>query len=112
MGSKLVQKVDRYSPMPVYQQIVSDMISRISQEEWAIGDKLPSENELSEEYDASRVTIRQALAKLEADGLIDKQRGRGAFLKANPRRVVQELYLPQIGVQRETNVKPGKSSIM
>lgn len=112
MGSKLVQKVDRYSPMPVYQQIVSDMISRISQEEWAIGDKLPSENELSEEYGASRVTIRQALAKLEADGLIDKQRGRGAFLKANPRRVVQELYLPQIGVQRETNVKPGKSSIM
>lgn len=111
MGSKLVQKVDRYSPMPVYQQIVSDMISRISQEEWAVGDKLPSENELSEEYDASRVTIRQALAKLEADGLIDKQRGRGAFLKANPRRVVQELYLPQIGVHRETNVKAGKSSI-
>lgn len=111
MDSKLVQKVDRYSPMPVYQQIVSDMISRISQEEWTVGDKLPSENELSEEYDASRVTIRQALAKLEADGLIDKQRGRGAFLKANPRRVVQELYLPQIGVHRETDVKPGAPSL-
>lgn len=105
MNSKTVQKIDRYSPMPVYQQIASDIISRISQEEWNIGDKLPSENELSEEYDASRVTIRQALAKLEADGLIDKQRGRGAFLRANPRRVVQELYLPQIGVQHETDAK-------
>lgn len=111
MGSKLAQKVDRYSPMPVYQQIVSDMISRISQEEWTIGDKLPSENELSEEYDASRVTIRQALAKLKEDGLIDKQRGRGAFLKANPRRVIQELYLPQIGVHKETNVKSGAASL-
>lgn len=111
MNSKVVQKVDRYSPMPVYQQIASDIIARISQEEWNIGDRLPSENELSEEYDASRVTVRQALAKLEADGLIEKQRGRGAFLKANPRRVVQELYLPQIGVQHETNTKPGKPKI-
>lgn len=94
-----VPKVDRYSPMPVYQQIANDLLLRISQEEWVIGDKIPSENELSEEYGASRVTVRQALAKLEADGLIDKQRGRGAFLKANPRRTVQELFLPQVGVK-------------
>lgn len=105
MNAKTEQKVDRYSPMPVYQQIANDIITRINQAEWGIGDKLPSENELSEEYDASRVTIRQALAKLESDGLIDKQRGRGAFLKSNPRRLVQELYLPQIGIQHQSDTK-------
>lgn len=105
MNAKTISKVDRYSTTPVYQQIVSDILSRISQEEWSIGDKLPSENELAEEYDASRVTVRQALAKLEVDGLIDKQRGRGAFLKATPRRVVQELFLPQIGVHHESDTK-------
>ena len=79
MKAKIIRKIDRSSPMPVYQQIANDIVTRISQDEWSIGGKLPSENELSLEYEASRVTIRQALAKLEADGLIDKQRGRGAF---------------------------------
>ena len=104
MKSKVVEKIDRYSPMPVYQQIANDMIARIAQEEWIIGGKLPSESELSEEYGASRVTVRQALAKLEADGLIDKQRGRGAFLKANRRRNVLDLFLPQIGVTHESDI--------
>lgn len=111
MNTKMVKKVDRYSPMPVYQQIASDIISRITQEEWSIGDKLPSENDFSEEYGASRVTVRQALAKLELDGLIDKQRGRGAFLKANPRRTVQELYLPQVGIQHANINKSERTKI-
>ena len=106
MKAKATRRIDRTSPMPVYQQIANDIVTRISQEEWSIGGKLPSENELSEEYDASRVTIRQALAKLEADGLIEKQRGRGAFLKANPLLVVQELYLPQAGVKHHSDNTP------
>lgn len=111
MKSKVVEKIDRYSPMPVYQQIANDMISRISQEEWIIGGKLPSESELSAEYGASRVTVRQALAKLEADGLIDKQRGRGAFLKANRRRNVLDLFLPQIGVTHQSDVVSSEPKI-
>lgn len=105
MSTKKIQKVDKNSPMPIYQQIVNDIIARIAQEEFAIGDKLPSENELSAEYGASRVTIRQALAKLDADGLIDKQRGRGVFLKANPHYSTQELYLPQVGTAHVSTTK-------
>lgn len=111
MKSKVVEKIDRYSPMPVYQQIANDMIARIAQEEWIIGGKLPSESELSVEYGASRVTVRQALAKLEADGLIDKQRGRGAFLKANRRRNVLDLFLPQIGVTHQSDVVSTEAKI-
>lgn len=95
-------RIDRDSPMPVYQQIANDIVLRINQEEWLIGDKIPSESELVKEYGASRVTVRQALSKLENEGLIDKQRGRGAFLKANPRRSIQELNLPQIGVKQQS----------
>ncbi len=105
MSEKSIRKVARNSPIPVYQQIASDILSRICQEEWSIGDKMPSENELTEEYDASRVTIRQALDKLKADGLIDKQRGRGVFLTAYPNRVRMELFLPEIGVKRKSNVQ-------
>lgn len=111
MKSKIVEKIDRYSPMPVYQQIANDMIARIAQEEWIIGGKLPSESELSEEYGASRVTVRQALAKLEADGLIDKQRGRGAFLKANRRRNILDLFLPQIGITHQSDIVSTEAKI-
>lgn len=100
------RKISRSSPLPVYQQISNDLLARIAEDEWSIGGKLPSEHALSQEYGASRVTIRQALAKLEADGLIDKQRGRGAFLKANPRLAVQELYLPQAGVEYTSSNTP------
>lgn len=106
MNSVTPQKIDRYSPMPVYQQIANDIILRISQEEWLIGDKIPSENELVKEYGASRVTVRQALTKLENEGLIDKQRGRGAFLKASPRKSVQELFFPQVGVRHQSENSP------
>ena len=102
MKAETSQKIDRYSPMPVYQQIANDILLRISQEEWAIGDRLPTETELVEEYGASRVTVRQALQKLENDGLIDRQRGRGAFLKSNPRRTVQELFVPQAGINHKS----------
>lgn len=95
-------RIDRYSPIPVYQQIANDIILRISQEEWLIGNRIPSESELVKEYGASRVTVRQALSKLETDGLIEKQRGRGAFLKASPSRSVQELFLPQVGVRHQS----------
>ncbi len=111
MSGNSIRKVARKSPVPVYQQIASDILSRICQEEWSIGDKMPSENELSEEYDASRVTIRQALDNLKADGLIDKQRGRGVFLKAYPNRVRMELFLPEIGVKRKSNVQSNNPQI-
>lgn len=104
MKSNTIKKVDRHSPIPVYQQIASDIVSRISLEEWGIGDKLPSENDLTAEYEASRVTVRQALAQLEKDGFVDRQRGRGAFVKSNPVVVIQDLYLPQIGSKTQSDV--------
>jgi len=41
------------------------------------GDKLPTEKELSEQFDVSIVTIREALRGLEVAGLIEKRRGKG-----------------------------------
>lgn len=94
--------IDRQSPMPVYQQIAFDISSRIRQGEWCIGAKIPSETELTEYYDVSRVTVHQALAKLQQEGLIDKQRGKGTFVKRMPGTTVQDLFLPQDG-QRPTS---------
>lgn len=44
------------------------------------GERFPSERELSELLEVSRVSIRQALRELETRGLIDRKRGRGTIV--------------------------------
>jgi len=50
------------------------------------GQALPSENEFAEKLGITRVTIRQAMASLENDGLIRRVRGKGNFVEADARR--------------------------
>ena len=54
------------------------------------GDLLPSEAALQKEHDVSRSVVRQALATLEADGLIHKVRGRGSVV-AEHREVHRDI---------------------
>ncbi len=96
--------LDRTSPLPAYQQISNDIILRISQKEWNIDDKLPTEAELATEYGVSRVTLRQAMAQLERDGIICKFQGKGAFVKNNPRQLVQELAFPTLDSSTKSSV--------
>lgn len=88
--------IDRNSPIPAYQQIAGDISKRIIQREWHVDEKLPSEMELSQCYGVSRVTLRQAMAQLEKDDIIEKFQGKGAFVKNNPRRLVQDLAFPSL----------------
>lgn len=92
--------IDRSSPIPAYQQIVTDITKRISQHEWHVSEKLPSEMELSQYYGVSRVTLRQAMAQLEKDDIIERFQGKGAYVKNNPRRLVQDLAFPSLDLER------------
>jgi GntR family transcriptional regulator len=71
---------------------------------------LPSEDTLAAEYKVSRITVRQALASLEQEGLVIRQRGRGTFVSEK----VKPLKLPKLtgsiedlismGIQTRTEV--------
>ena len=54
------------------------------------GDRLPGERELSLMFDVSRPTLRQALAELEAKGLIEARQGGGTFVAEVMRSVFAE----------------------
>jgi len=63
----------------VFQQLKDLLINGT----WKQGEKLPSENELGKQFGVSRITIRQALQRLAALGLIETKVGLGSFV-CNP----------------------------
>lgn len=83
--------INRDSPIPVYYQVANDIKNRIIHEEWGHNGQIASENQLVEQYGISRVTLRQALADLEKDGIIKRYRGKGAFVNENPNQFIHEL---------------------
>ncbi|WP_225446203.1 GntR family transcriptional regulator [Paenibacillus rhizovicinus] len=66
---------------PLYSQILGILRERISQGEYVIGQQLPTEVELAEQFGVSRITSKRALIELEREGLIYRRRGSGSFVK-------------------------------
>lgn len=52
--------------------------------EFRPGDRLPTEKRLVEQYGVSRAVVREAIARLKADGFVDTRQGAGAFVTAKP----------------------------
>jgi GntR family transcriptional regulator len=79
-NGNLMNGIVHDSTVPYYQQLYDHLHKRIVEGRWRPGDMLPSETELIEQYQVSRVTVRQALALLVKDGLIYRRRGLGTFV--------------------------------
>jgi GntR family transcriptional regulator len=72
---------------PLWQQVLEDLERRIDVGD--IVDRFPTDRELTEHYGVSRHTVREAVRRLRARGLVDRHRGRGSFL--NEARLTQPL---------------------
>src|SRR5262245_29340370 len=112
--------VDPLSDRPVYRQIADYVRALITGGQLAPGDQIPSERELIEQFGASRGTIRQAIGQLRAEGLIEVEHGRGAYVRSRPpvrrlafdrfarrhRKAGQAAYLAEMeGVGRQADVE-------
>ena len=62
-----------------YYDLMEDLRGKILNGEIRPGEKLPSENELSAEYNISRQTVRKALQILQDEGYVYAEHGRGTF---------------------------------
>ncbi len=63
--------------LPLYSQLEQILRKKIEHGEYCKGDFLPTEKQIMEEYDTSRMTVRQALAELAKDNYIKSRRGIG-----------------------------------
>lgn len=72
------------SPIPLHYQLTEVIRKQILQGDMADQQrKLPTEMELAEQFNVSRITVRTALRTLMNEGLLSRERGRGTFLKTN-----------------------------
>ena len=76
-----------------YQEILEIVRKRVFDGTYPVGGTLPSEAEFCREFDASRFTIREALRRLQADGLVARQQGAGStVLRDTPAGAFVQSY--------------------
>ena len=73
--------IEKHNGMTIYSQVKSDIEFKIKHEIYKVGDKLPTNMQLCDIYNVSRITINRALAELEADGYIEKHQGKGCYVR-------------------------------
>ncbi len=81
-----------YTPIQserLYEQIVQQIELRIVAGELKVGDQLPSERELAEQFAVSRTAVREAIKALREKGLVEIMVGRGTFIANGTNGVVR-----------------------
>ncbi|HTZ18292.1 MAG TPA: GntR family transcriptional regulator [Dissulfurispiraceae bacterium] len=79
--------LDRDGKQKLYVQVYDILKENIEQCEWAVGNMIPTEDDLCRTYDVSKATIREAIAELVRDGYLKRQQGKGTFvICAEPHR--------------------------
>lgn len=73
--------LDKESPIPLFFQIKQILLRYIARCEE--GDVFPAETQLCEVFSVSRPTVRQAIAELVQEGLVERTAGRGTFVTAS-----------------------------
>lgn len=76
--------VERDSPLTAWGQVKRDLRKRIDDGEFAAGERLPTEAELTARYGVSRVTIRRAIAAMAEDRYLVSRQGSGTYVVPRP----------------------------
>jgi GntR family transcriptional regulator len=77
-----------YALGPKAQRVYDAILGRITSGQLAPGDKLPSHVDLAGQFGVAPLTVRQVLARLEGEGLVAREQGRGTFVRSATRPAV------------------------
>jgi GntR family transcriptional regulator len=80
MGDSLQGLVDRASAHPLGTQLVERIRAAVAGGRLSAGDRLPSVRELADSAGVNVNTVRAAYARLESEGLVRSEHGRGTFV--------------------------------
>jgi GntR family transcriptional regulator len=86
--------------LPVYHQIRRSVKHWILDKLYRPNDKIPTEQELANQFNVNRMTVRQALSSLVEEGLLIRKRGDGTFVTDNE-ELIQGMSLKHISMTNE-----------
>lgn len=89
------REVRRSSLLP--DQIAADIMAKISSGELIPGDTLPTEHALAGTFGVSRNVVREAIARLRSDGIVESRQGRGAVVKPITERETFRVDIQSLG---------------
>ena len=72
------------SPVARYIQLATLFRNRIAAGEWPVGSRIPNVDALAAEFVVARGTMREALGLLEQEGLLERLRAKGTFVRKSP----------------------------
>ena len=93
--------------VPLYHRVYVILLQKLTDGSYPVGQSLPSEDELAVSFNVSRVTIRKAMERLEHEGRVVRQRGRGTFPIAQidtPQEHENRFMRSQISLAQKTNI--------
>lgn len=68
----------------IWKSIAATLAEEIARGHWGVGERLPTEAELSARFGVNRHTVRRSLAALGDEGLVHSRRGAGVFVAGRP----------------------------
>ncbi len=97
--------LDPESRLPLYHQVETRLREDIQAGRLRVGEAIPPERELIAQFGVSRITIRQALANLAAEGLLIRRQGRGTFVAGTRDRAFTESLANLTGHLEELQLR-------
>ncbi|MBU1360566.1 MAG: GntR family transcriptional regulator [Gammaproteobacteria bacterium] len=80
MAAANPSKLNRHHSVALYVQIADRLAKEIAEKRYKVFERLPTEHELMARLGVSRITVRQAIARLVSQGLVVSKQGKGTFV--------------------------------
>ena len=77
-------RLDPYSSEQLYRQLYRALRAAILSGDFSEGEAIPSENQMRDQFGIARTTVRNAMALLVSEGLVQQVRGRGTIVSHRP----------------------------
>ena len=103
------KEIDRFNQEKLYIQLTRIFLNEINSGKWRLDKQIPTEEDLCRQYNVSKITVRQAINNLAADGYLIKIQGKGTFVAsalpvvglAMKTRLTEEMFGEEVKVERE-----------
>ena len=94
-------------------RIARELLAYIRGKNLGVGDRLPPQMVLAEQLNVSRTSLREALARLETEGLIRQMHGVGTFVADDPQSIYSsaDISLSMSEIIKVKGMEPGTSEV-